>query len=287
MRNNNFFLVILLLGSLMTMISCSTRDSPIDLEMASQVVQESDLVSEADAELIESLNFSVANAELKPFHYPDGTTEDRYYVEGDIVFTSEEYRELLDNAVEGIVTRQYSTYNLCSSPQTINVIGYTGGGGYGLSNKMRTSLGWAINNYNNAGIDLNFTLNFGTNYGPYDIVVYRVPNGSAGGSAGFPSSNGAPYKWVQIYSGMDNYNNNVVEHVMTHEIGHCVGLRHTDWFNRASCGGGGESAGGIGAVHIPGTPTNIDWNSIMLACFGSNEDGEFSNIDKTALRYLY
>jgi hypothetical protein len=92
---------------------------------------------------------------------------------------------------------------------------------------------------------------------------------------------------VQIYAGMNNYSNNVNEHVVGHEIGHCLGLRHTDWFSRQSCGQSGESAGSTGAVHIPGTPTGYDANSLMLACFSSNEDGEFGFYDRVALEYLY
>lgn len=182
--------------------------------------------------------------------------------------------------------RQYRTNNLVSQGRTIRILGYTGGQ-YALSSKMRTALSWAVNNYRNVGTNLKFTLNYGTNYNAYDIVVYRVNNGQAGGVAGFPSG-GRPYKWAQIFSGMDNYNTNVVEHVITHEIGHCLGFRHTDWFNRASCGGGSnEGSGGVGAINVPGTPTGIDWNSIMLACFNNSTNGEFGNLDRVALRAMY
>jgi len=94
-------------------------------------------------------------------------------------------------------------------------------------------------------------------------------------------------KWVQIYNGMNNYNTNTNEHVITHEIGHCMGLRHTDWFSRQSCGQSGESAGSTGAVLIPGTPSGFDANSVMLACFSSNEDGEFGFYDRVALETIY
>ena len=152
---------------------------------------------------------------------------------------------------------------------------------------MRTSLQWAVDNYNALNINLTFNLTFGTNYNSSDIVVYRVANGQAGGVAGFPSG-GRPYKWVQIFSGMDNYNNNVIEHVITHEIGHCVGMRHSDYFSRQSCGqNSNEGTAGVGANHIPGTPTGYDPTSLMNACFSANEDGEFNNFDRIALEYLY
>lgn len=211
-----------------------------------------------------------------------------FLLEGDIVIRPETLEAMLlsDIQHEGLVKEQYRTTNLVNSPRTISVIGYTGGGN-ALDNTMRTALQWAINNYNNINTGLNFTLTFGTNYQPYDIVVYRV-SGGGGGSAGFPSG-GDPYKFVQIQSGTSGFGTNVTEHVITHEIGHCLGMRHTDYFNRSlSCGtGGNEGNGGVGAILVPGTPSGFDANSIMLACFSSTEDGEFGPNDVTALEFLY
>lgn len=207
-------------------------------------------------------------------------------VGGDAFVTLEASREMLGVDREGDVLKQYRTTNLVSSPRTISVIGYTGGS-QALDSTMRTGLQWAINNYNRLNIGLTFTLTFGTNYQAFDIVVYRGGSG-AGGSAGFPSG-GEPYGFVEILSGTSSYGTNVVEHVMTHEIGHAIGFRHTDYFNRSiSCGSGGnEGDGGVGAIHIPGTSTGADMNSIMLSCFSSSENGEFGSGDITALEYLY
>jgi len=237
---------------------------------------------------LKTLGINAEEVEEVTFVYPDGTTEPKLRIEEDIILTKAELKEL-SQMIGGLreQEKQYSTNNLVNQNTTIDVIGYTGGGGYGLSSRMRTALGWAVNNYNRLPISLTFTLTFGTNYQPYDMVVYRVPNGQAGGQAGFPSG-GNPYKWIQIYSGLDSYSTNVNEHVITHEMGHAIGMRHTDYFSRQSCGQNqNEGSGGVGANHVPGTPTGFDANSIMLACFGSNEDGEFGFYDEVALNYLY
>jgi Dual-action HEIGH metallo-peptidase len=236
------------------------------------------------------LGFDVSDIKLVPDNNPfvTGSGKMKYLLENDMLISEEELSAMSKSPVHhiGAVGEQYRTTNLVSSPRTIRVLGYTGGSN-ALDTKMRTALQNAVNNYNALGISLSFTLTYGTNTAANDIVVYRV-SGAAGGSAGFPSG-GNPYKYVQIYSGTSSYSTDVVEHVMTHEMGHCLGFRHTDYFNRSlSCGtGGNEGAGSDGAILIPGTPSGFDANSIMLSCFGSTEDGEFGSFDITALNYLY
>ena len=83
----------------------------------------------------------------------------------------------------------------------------------------------------------------------------------------------------------------VNEHVITHELGHTIGFRHSDYYNRAiSCGGAAsnEGAAGVGAILIPGTPSTATvGGSIMNSCFRSTETGELTSSDITALNYLY
>ncbi|MFV8282557.1 M57 family metalloprotease [Christiangramia marina] len=240
-------------------------------------------ITDAVRKKVKALNLNSKFIEVVTQQNLEGDTESLFKIEGDILMSPE---ALFDMEPGNITDKQYRTYNLVSSPSTINVIGYTGGSN-ALTSKQRSALQRAINNYNDLNIGLSFTLTFGTsNYQSYDIVVYQNKNGQAGGVAGFPS-NGNPYQYIQIFSGMENYSTATNEHVMTHEIGHTLGLRHTDWFSRQSCGQSGESANPDGAVHIPGTPTGYDSNSVMLSCFSASETGNFGFYDEVALEYLY
>ena len=279
---NRLTIVLAIVLSTVLMSSCQS-DEELNVD--------ANLISEDVMNKFTELGFDVSDLYVGDFDNPlTGEIERRYVLEGDIAISAKQMEEMLasDIAKEGPNGEQYRTNNLVSQGRTIRVIGYTGNNANGLDSKMQTALQWAVNNFNRLNINLNFTLTFGTNYQSYDMVVYRVSSSGGGGSAGFPS-NGLPNKFIKINSGTSSYDTNVVEHVITHEMGHSVGLRHTDYFNRAySCGSGGnEGDGGVGAVHIPGTPTGIDPNSIMLACFGAGEDGEFGQYDVTALEYLY
>ncbi len=238
---------------------------------------------------LKTLDIDVGIVSKGDFYLPDGTTEERIYIGSDITFTQEELDLLIEANGQG---RQYRTFNLVTgSSQNIDILGYTGGS-QALSSKAQTALQWAVDNYNNLSTSLQFNLTFGTNFQAADMVVYdntvNTPGGT-GGVAGFPTSAGAPNKFVQIY-GIEQFSTNVNEHVITHEIGHSIGFRHSDWFDRLSCPSssqGNEGTGSDGAVHIPGTPTGRDLTSVMQACFSTSEDGEFNANDVTALEFMY
>jgi len=259
--------------------SCQDENNGLDVEIP-QVE-----ISQAVLNAVENFGLNAETVEIGEITYPDGSTEERIIVEGDYSFTEE---ELLNRSLfGGITTEQYRTFNLVNNNRTIRVVGWNANNSNGLTTNMRTGLSRAINNYNRLNTGLNFTLSFGSNVNAGDIIVFRVANGQAGGQAGFPS-NGNPFKFVQIFSGLDSANGNVNEHVITHEIGHSIGMRHTDWFSRQSCGQNtNEGSGANGAVHIPGTPTGFDPNSLMLACFSNSTNGEFGANDRRAIEFLY
>ncbi|MFY2557220.1 M57 family metalloprotease [Corallococcus terminator] len=128
---------------------------------------------------------------------------------------------------------------------------------------------------------------------PYAIIELAInpvlPTGPSA-TSGFPSG-GKPFPSISLGSGLAAYPRDTIEHVITHEIGHTIGYRHSDYFNRAiSCGGSAtnEGSAGVGAIHITGTPTGASaGGSLMNSCFPTGATGEFTASDVTALEALY
>ncbi|WP_420574613.1 M57 family metalloprotease [Kordia sp.] len=95
------------------------------------------------------------------------------------------------------------------------------------------------------------------------------------GRAGFPS-NGRVFNRVTLnVDRLADFGFSVRRNTIIHELGHCVGLRHTDWRNN------GEG----GAVNIPGTTEN-DTQSVMWHII-RNRANPFTNGDLTAFRALF
>jgi hypothetical protein len=208
--------------------------------------------------------------------------EDGVYVGFDSKVELESSREMLERDPDS--KEQYRTKNLVGTSVTKICVNPTAD--FNSYSRLSEGLDLAIENYNAQGLRLTFAR--GPTTGCTANIAARTMSGT-GGSAGFPKG-GKPYNNINIGTGLQNYSADVNEHVITHELGHAIGFRHSDYYDRSiSCGSGGnEGASNVGAIHIPGTPTTATvGGSVMNSCFRSSESGEWSSSDRTALDYLY
>ena len=256
------------LASALTLVSCSKE---------SDSVTKFDEVSAAELSQIRQLGFTTQGATK---------VDGGFVVEGDIFLTPENLAspraaQLLRVGAE----EQYRTTEVVNvgSGRTITVaVSST------LPSAYVTATDETIRRYNAQNLLIRFVrVSSGG-----QIFLSKAPAGSSYlASAGFPSGGNA-FNSVQVNSdaiGTANASTYIAT-ILAHEVGHCIGFRHTDYMDRSySCGGAftNEGASTVGAIHIPGTPTTADPNSWMLACIGSGGNRPFNANDVTALRYVY
>ncbi len=209
------------------------------------------------------------------------------FIEGDIKISLEQLDQMSPSA--GLpVEEHYHTDNLVTgTPRTINVYVRNMPSTYAQATDI------AISRYNAEG--LNLTFQRVTSSSQADITIRASPwyyyFFGILGSAGFPE-NGNPHGTILMTRAFyDNVSNiNGLATTIAHEMGHCIGFRHTDYMDRSySCGGSpdNEGDGGVGANYIPGTPSGPSANSWMLACGSPEGDRPFTSDDQTALDYVY
>lgn len=103
-------------------------------------------------------------------------------------------------------------------------------------------------------------------------------SGGAAADAGYPV-NGYPGGLVRISQAVSPTASQKIS-VMVHELGHIIGLRHTNW------AAVGDSLLPTGAVWIPGTATGSESASVMTQGGLRNWAG-FTTNDRSAANYMY
>jgi hypothetical protein len=227
--------------------------------------------------------------------WAEKTTDGNYLIEGDILLTKDQLQKMAATTATNnfIIANEehYRTYELVNTFGGVRTITVSLGSGFPAH--YSTGLDQALARYNSYNLNIRFQrvasggeINItGKNLGVY------MGGCILGQSAGFPT-NGNPANGFTLSTSRcaTNYLSTAdkADEVIAHEMGHCIGFRHTDYVNRASCGStSGETAGTIGAVWIDGTPTTVsgNYNSWMMAC--TNGSPLFNAEDGIALNTVY
>jgi Dual-action HEIGH metallo-peptidase len=229
-------------------------------------------------------------------NWAEKTADGSYLIEGDLLLSADQLREMsgVNPTHELIVANEehYRTTNIVSAPSTGSRT-ITVRLGSGFPSYYSTGLDQALARYNNLGLRIRFQrVSTGG-----EIVISGANLGTSGGgcilgqASGFPSGGNPSGGFTLSTSSCATSflsTANKADEVMAHEIGHCIGFRHTDYMNRASCGqNSNEGSAGIGAIRIPGTPGTVSgsYNSWMMAC--TNSDPTITSTDGVALQYVY
>lgn len=235
-----------------------------------------DAISELELSQIRALGFGTTGVQRH---------EDGFLVEGDIVITPDMLGQKQEEKFLRVAeSEQYRTTNVVTRlPRVISIRVATS-----LPSGYVTATNEAIARFNAENLRISFRrVTSGGN-----IVISKAPNGATYlASAGFPTSTGNPFNSIKVNTtGIGSQPVATVATILAHEIGHCIGFRHTDYMSRQySCGGSpvNEGASTVGAILIPGTPSGPDPNSWMLACIGGGQNRPFNANDKVALAFVY
>lgn len=278
-------------------------DDPEDFDETDEILE--NLVAAGFAEDdLEIREGTAIGTELEGGGYAFGEPEMQVLVGGDVHVTLDASREIANVDTQGF--RHWRTPNLVNQNTKVCLAKLK------LPAAYATAVDQAVANYNALGLSLTFESGVATVSGCPNIppgtplppgytcgvathtmtgcnstiwVQYSTTNDPLKlGLAGFPS-NGKAYPYIYLYNNLDAAAAAAKLHVVTHELGHTIGLRHTDWQLTNSCKVPGIEAQD-GASQIAGTPAQTT-NSIMAACVPKGTDGLFRGSDAAALNTLY
>jgi hypothetical protein len=314
MKNLKFYVAITFLSVVVFFISCSDHD------MISEKMDNTDHISintqsdfQQAAPLPEDVKkaVKVIGGHEHDFGYIEitafSTEPIGFVVYNDVLLKKEEFLQ----RAKQVGNKQYRTEFLVNVRKfkTVDLFVYTGEPVFdiiGLKQSIVTQIQNAAQNWNAARSKLVFTVTVSSDISQFSTAIHETILAAvdfaslgidASGIAEFPTSDGAPGTIAAIDSPLntiaDFIEPKALEHLFTHELGHTIGFRHSDWDTRRSCVDLGIEPFQTteeNAQRIFGTYSTFIFqdDSVMNACFADNTTSGNPNFaDETSLRRLY
>ncbi|MCD8741207.1 M57 family metalloprotease [Mucilaginibacter roseus] len=211
---------------------------------------------------------------------------ENYLVNEDILFSKKQVEELLKKNNNKLRVDQYGSQNYLGLLSNVII-------------KIDPSMNSYVNEINSAITQWNnvpncrvkFIIHNGQGV-PYAPPNVTITNGSLGtntcGAAYYPM-NGAPGNQIWINLAVTtSMSFDQRQRTVTHELGHTIGLAHTNWFAVGDAGSGTTGNGAkYNTTHILGTPTGYDYVSLMNSGECSYGATQLSDYDKIAVQFIY
>ncbi len=254
---------------LQVIVSCTKKESSFNPEAPSLGISKDSITNLMDY-LIRTLD--VKKSEI----YYDQSRK-LFIVQGDMEFSKED----LENSVKSEIKKSKSpSVSQRVGPYTVSssYIGYIRVKVSCTTPAWITASKQAIKNWNLHPIIALTAVRFieVTGSSAYDINIYETGTTASDNtwiaSAPAPNSTRRPGPTVSIYNNHPNETPEKKAHVITHELGHTIGLKHTD---------------GVEGTRIPGTAPSDTYSLMNNGGGNVNRFLGFSNNDLIALRYLY
>lgn len=263
---------------LLLTLACFSCQDEADINGTS----EKTAIADGDLAIIKSLGFDETSVIDRG---------DYYSVEGDIMILKENmdgYKKLFSQS-DTLELRQAYANNKVAIAKAMNItVGFIP-----LSQRQERAFRRALEIYNKTEtiITMSESLsNSGFTTGHIKIIA-GGPEDSYAQSA-FPSADGSVGATIKLnLTACNTLSEDQLVFLLVHELGHCLGFRHTNWQQDNELV---DSPIVNGANHVPGTPTGTKSDKDNTSVFNSGNFygtppawNGFSNYDIMALKYLF